>query len=103
MRELWAKELENRGIITAGEAEEMVEELYASMEEIRKKPKDEVGDDDLETEQPRTPVVEVPETAVPAERLVELNAALLERPHHRQGAVDWEVVRRMAPGLLGGE
>src|SRR3712207_9254471 len=58
----------------------MVEELHASMEEIRKKPKDEVGDDDLETEQPRTPVVEVPETAVPAEKLVELNAALLERP-----------------------
>ncbi|HEV2092178.1 MAG TPA: 2-oxoglutarate dehydrogenase E1 component [Rubrobacter sp.] len=80
VREIWAKELEERGIITAEEAEEMVEEIFSSMEEIRKKPKDEVGDDDLETEQPRTPVAEVPETAVPAEKLVELNSALLERP-----------------------
>jgi len=80
VRELWAREVENRGIITAEEAEGMVEEVYASMEEIRKKPKDEDGDEELETEQPRTPVVDVPETAVPAEKLVELNAALLERP-----------------------
>jgi 2-oxoglutarate dehydrogenase E1 component len=80
VREVWAKELEDRGIITAEEAEEMVEEIFSRMDEIRKKPKDEVGDDDLETEQPRTPVVEVPETAVPADKLVELNAALLERP-----------------------
>jgi 2-oxoglutarate dehydrogenase E1 component len=41
VRELWAKEVEKRGIITAEEAEAMVEEVYASMEEIRKKPKDE--------------------------------------------------------------
>ncbi|MEJ7842559.1 MAG: 2-oxoglutarate dehydrogenase E1 component [Rubrobacter sp.] len=80
VREIWAKEIEDRGDITAGEAEGMVEEIQARMEEIRKKPKDEVGDDDLETGQPHTPVVEVPETAVPAEKLVELNAALLERP-----------------------
>ena len=80
VREIWAREIEDRGVITAEEAEGMVEEIQARMEEIRKKPKDEVGDDDLETEQPHTPVVEIPETAVPAEKLVELNAALLERP-----------------------
>ena len=80
VREIWAREIEDRGVITAEEAEGMVEEIQARMEEIRKKPKDEVGDDDLETEQPHTPVVEVPETAVAAEKLVELNAALLERP-----------------------
>ena len=80
VREVWAKEAEDRGIVTAEEAQKMVDDLQANMEEIRKKPKDEVGDDDLETEQPRTPVVEVPETAVAAEKLVALNAALLERP-----------------------
>ncbi|MBA3953270.1 MAG: 2-oxoglutarate dehydrogenase E1 component, partial [Rubrobacter sp.] len=64
VREVWAKEAEDRGIVTAEEAQKMVDDLQANMEEIRKKPKDEVGDDDLETEQPRTPVVEVPETAV---------------------------------------
>src|SRR4028119_1716089 len=80
VRELWAKEIEDRGIITAEEADEMVEEIYSRMEEIRKKPKEEVGNDDLETEQPRTPVVEVPETAVPADKLGELSAALRERP-----------------------
>ena len=80
VRELWAKEIEERGVITAGEADGMVEEIQGRMEEVRKKPKDEVGDDDLKTSQPHTPVVEVPETAVSAEKLVELNAALLERP-----------------------
>jgi 2-oxoglutarate dehydrogenase E1 component len=79
VREIWAKEIEERGAITAEEVEEMVEEIQARMEEIRNKPKDE-DDDDLETEQPRTPVAEVPDTAVSAEKLVELNAALLERP-----------------------
>jgi 2-oxoglutarate dehydrogenase E1 component len=80
VREIWAREIEGRGIITAEEAEGMVEEVYARMEEIRKKPKDEAKDGDLETQQPRTPLAEVPETAVSAEKLVELNAALLERP-----------------------
>ncbi len=80
VREIWAREIEGRGIIAAEEAEGMVEEVYARMEEVRKKPKDEAKDGDLETQQPRTPLAEVPETAVSAEKLVELNAALLERP-----------------------
>ncbi len=80
VREIWAKEIEDRGIIRAGEAEGMVEEVYAAMEEIRKKPKEQVQDEELETEQPRTPLAEVPETAVATEKLVELNSALLERP-----------------------
>lgn len=79
VRELWAKELEERGVVTAEEAEGFVEEIQARMEEVRKKPKDEI-DDDLETDQPYTPVTEVPDTSVPAERLLELNAALLEKP-----------------------
>ena len=58
VRELWAEELEDRGIITAEEAEEMVEETTGKHggdpQEAQGRG---LGDDDLETEQPRTPVV----------------------------------------------
>src|SRR3712207_3927684 len=37
VRELWARELERRGVIEEGEAEGMVEEMMSRMEEIRKK------------------------------------------------------------------
>ena len=81
VRELWAKELEKRGVVTAEEAEGFVEEIQSRMEEIRKKPKEESnGDDDLETDQPYTPLAKIPDTSLPAEKLLELNAALLERP-----------------------
>lgn len=80
VRELWAKELEERGVVTAEEAEGFVEEIQARMEEVRKNPKHEIGEDDLETDQPYTPITEVPDTSVPAERLLELNVALLEKP-----------------------
>jgi 2-oxoglutarate dehydrogenase E1 component len=80
VREIWAKKLEDRGVVTAEEAEGFVEEIQDRMEEIRKKPKDEGGEEALETDQPYTPVVEVPDTSVPAEKLMELNSALLERP-----------------------
>jgi len=80
VREIWAKKLEDRGIVTAEEAEGFVEEIQDRMEEIRKKPREEGGEEALETDQPYTPVVEVPDTSVPAEKLIELNSALLERP-----------------------
>ncbi len=80
VREVWAEELEKRGVIASGEAEQMIEEIQNQMEEIRKKPDDEVGEEDLATDEPHTPLVEVPETAVSEERLAELNKALLERP-----------------------
>jgi 2-oxoglutarate dehydrogenase E1 component len=80
VREIWAKELERRGVISEGEAEKMVEEMLSRMEEIRKKPSDGIDEDDVAADQPHTPLVEIPGTAIPAERLAELNEALLERP-----------------------
>ncbi|HZY56856.1 MAG TPA: 2-oxoglutarate dehydrogenase E1 component, partial [Rubrobacteraceae bacterium] len=80
VREIWAKELEKRGVISEDEAEAMAEEIRDQMEEIREKPDDEVVEEELVTDEPYTPLVEVPETAVSAERLAELNKALLERP-----------------------
>ncbi|MDQ3795191.1 MAG: 2-oxoglutarate dehydrogenase E1 component, partial [Actinomycetota bacterium] len=81
VREIWAEELERRGIIEEGEAEKMVEEMISRMEEIRKgDPSEGIDEDDVVADEPHTPLVEIPETAVPAERLEELNQALLERP-----------------------
>lgn len=79
VREIWARTLEERGVISEGEAQEMVDEIYGEMQETHKNP-DEVGDEDLLTDEPYTPLVEVPETAVPAERLSALNQALLQYP-----------------------
>ncbi len=80
VREIWAKELERRGEISEGEAEKMVEEMQSRMEEIRKNPSDGIDEEDVVTDEPYTPLVEIPETAVAAERLEELNQAMLGRP-----------------------
>jgi len=80
VREVWAQELERRGVIEDGEADEMVEEIRTKMQEVHEKPSDEDLGEDVVTDQPHTPVVEAPETAVSRERLVELNEALLKRP-----------------------
>jgi 2-oxoglutarate dehydrogenase E1 component len=80
VREIWAKELERRGVISPGEAEEMVEKVQDQMEEVRKNPSAKLDDEELLTDEPYTPLVGIPETAVSAERLAELNKALLERP-----------------------
>ena len=80
VRELWARELERRGVVEEGEADRMVEEIRTRMEEVHEKPSGEDLDEDVVTDQPHTPLVEVPETAVSAERLEGLNEALLERP-----------------------
>jgi 2-oxoglutarate dehydrogenase E1 component len=80
VREIWARELERRGAVEEGEAERMVEEILAKMEEVRNKPSESLEDEDEITDKPYTPLVEIPETAVPAERLTALNEALLERP-----------------------
>jgi len=80
-RELWAEELERRGMISEGEAEEMADEMREELEEIRKNPDDELDmEEEVTTDEPHTPLADVPETAVSEERMVELNEALLERP-----------------------
>jgi 2-oxoglutarate dehydrogenase E1 component len=80
VREIWAKELESRGIIEEGEADRMVEEILSKMQEIQKEPSEGIEEEDVATDQPYTPLVEIPETAVPAQKLAELNEAMLERP-----------------------
>jgi 2-oxoglutarate dehydrogenase E1 component len=81
VREVWAKKLEARGVVEEGEAERLVEEIYSKMQEVQKNP-DEGGldEEDVADDEPYTPLVEIPETAVSKERLEEINAALLERP-----------------------
>jgi 2-oxoglutarate dehydrogenase E1 component len=81
VREIWAEELEKRGVISEGQAEKMVEEMQARMEEIRKgDPSEGIDEEDVTADEPHTPLVEIPGTAISAEKLVELNEALLERP-----------------------
>ena len=80
VRQLWAEELERRGILEEGEADAMVEEIQGRMEEIHKDPSGVEGNGDEEADVLRSPLAEVPDTAVPAERLKKVNEALLERP-----------------------
>ncbi|MGH3087821.1 MAG: 2-oxoglutarate dehydrogenase E1 component [Rubrobacteraceae bacterium] len=81
VREVWAKTLEERGVIEDGEADRLVDEMFERMQEVHKgEATEEDTDEDLVTDQPYTPLVEIPETAVPAERLEGLNKAMLERP-----------------------
>src|SRR5215218_301471 len=80
VREIWAKELERRGEISEGEAEKMAEEMQSRMEEIRKNPSEGITEEDVVTDEPYTPLVEIPETAVAAESLEELNQSMLQRP-----------------------
>jgi 2-oxoglutarate dehydrogenase E1 component len=80
VRELWARELERRGIIEEGEAEEMFQKVMDEMTEVHNKPADELDEEDFATDDLYTPLVAIPETAVPADKLSELNTALLETP-----------------------
>jgi 2-oxoglutarate dehydrogenase E1 component len=80
VRELWARELERRGIIEEGEAEEMFQKVMDEMTEVHNKPADELNEEDFATDDLYTPLVAIPETAVPADKLSELNTALLETP-----------------------
>jgi 2-oxoglutarate dehydrogenase E1 component len=80
VREIWAEELVRRGILDEAEAEAMFEEVMDDMAEVQKKPTDELKEEDFATDELYTPLVGIPETAVAAERLSELNEALLEAP-----------------------
>jgi 2-oxoglutarate dehydrogenase E1 component len=80
VREIWAGELERRGVLEEGEAEAMFEEVMSELAEVQKKPTDELKEEDFATDELYTPLVRIPETAVAAERLSGLNEALLEVP-----------------------
>ncbi|MGF1471352.1 MAG: 2-oxoglutarate dehydrogenase E1 component [Rubrobacteraceae bacterium] len=81
VREIWAQKLRERGLTEEDEAEQLVEDIRSRMQEIHKNPsevEEEEGDEDLP--EGRTPLVDIPDTAVPADRLEELNASLLDWP-----------------------
>lgn len=81
VRELWARELESRGIVEEGEADLFVEEVYQRMTDIHKgEASDAEAEEETITDEPHTPLVTIPDTSVPADRLEALNTALLERP-----------------------
>jgi 2-oxoglutarate dehydrogenase E1 component len=80
VRELWAEELVRRGVIEEGEAEEMFQKVMDEMAEVHDKPADELDEEDFATDEMYTPLVAIPETAVPEDKLSELNAALLKTP-----------------------
>jgi 2-oxoglutarate dehydrogenase E1 component len=80
VRELWAEELERRGVIEEGEAQEMFDKVMEEMAEIQKKPTDELEEEDFAADELYTPLVAIPQTAVPADKLTELNTSLLETP-----------------------
>ncbi|HEU5016133.1 MAG TPA: 2-oxoglutarate dehydrogenase E1 component, partial [Roseiflexaceae bacterium] len=79
VRAIWAKRLEQEGVIKPGEADDMVnalmEQLRTTWQEVKEQPH--TG----EKQRPTQTAAPVPaETAVPAQELVALNEALLQRP-----------------------
>ncbi len=80
VREVWAEELERRGVLDEDEAQTMFDQIMNDMAEVQKKPTDELKEEDFATDEMYTPLVGIPETAVAAERLSKLNEALLEVP-----------------------
>ncbi|WP_119069571.1 2-oxoglutarate dehydrogenase E1 component [Rubrobacter indicoceani] len=81
VRELWAATLEERGVIEAGEADRLVEEVYQRMTDIHKGEASDVEtEEETVADEPHTPLVDIPKTGVEQDRIRKLNAALLERP-----------------------
>lgn len=78
VRELWARHLEDAQIITHDELEATTRAALEKLKAARLEATDAAGPavDELEPQVART----APETAVPAERLIDLNELLLRRP-----------------------
>ncbi|MDN5697306.1 MAG: 2-oxoglutarate dehydrogenase E1 component, partial [Rubrobacter sp.] len=79
VREVWADTLMQRGVVGEGEPDQFVEDMYSRMEEIRNNPSD-VDEEPVVSDEPHTPLVDIPHTNVEAERLIRANEALLELP-----------------------
>jgi 2-oxoglutarate dehydrogenase E1 component len=78
VRELWARELERQGIVTRDEATEMVHKVMERLQAARNAPNAERPDE--EKMYGRTVRTRPMETAVPAAKLSEYSAQLLQRP-----------------------
>ena len=116
VRQLWAEELERRGILEEGEADAMVEEIWDKLDESHKDPSDVELDGDGDADILRSPLADIPDTAVPAERIKQVNEALLELPEgfapndklerlfqKNRGnleAIDWAHAEALALGTL---
>lgn len=79
VREVWADTLTRRGVIGEGEPDRYVEEMYSRMEEIRNDPSD-VDEEPVFSDEPHTPLVDIPHTGVDSQRLIRANEALLTLP-----------------------
>ncbi len=80
VREIWAQELVGRGVISGEEPERLVEEVREQLKEIHENLPEHGDEEELVAEAPHTPLADIPESAVTAERLAELSKALLEWP-----------------------
>jgi 2-oxoglutarate dehydrogenase E1 component len=83
VRDLYAEELAERGAVSAEEAEELVAQVHARMKEAHDHLKDVIANGGPQAQRERRPgraSGEEPETALPLERLDELNRQLLSVP-----------------------
>lgn len=92
VRELYAKELIERGVVTKDEADGMLKAAYERLQQAREEL---LQGEPLPEPGPRNPVplAERPATAVPAERLIQLNEELCRLP-------EGFVVNRRLQGVL---
>ncbi len=79
VREIWARRLEERGVIEESEAGAMAEEAWDRLGKIYENQEGSEGSR-RSTGKHDSHAVGIPQTAVSAERLVALNEALLQRP-----------------------
>jgi 2-oxoglutarate dehydrogenase E1 component len=122
VRDLYAEELAERGAVSAEEAEELVAQVHARMKEAHDHLKDVIANGGPQAQRERRPgraSGEEPETALPLERLDELNRQLLSVPdgftvHPKlmrqldrrldalgdEGGIDWAQAEAFALGSL---
>lgn len=77
VRQIWAKKLEELGLLPAGEGESMVKRVQKELQEAREaghKP------EPVEISRPKQTEIDQAEQLVPSERLAEFNEALMVRP-----------------------
>ncbi|HEX6292538.1 MAG TPA: 2-oxoglutarate dehydrogenase E1 component [Herpetosiphonaceae bacterium] len=80
VRALWAQELERQEVIASAEADAMVAQVQEQLKQARQQATEQPDQYKTTPHEPAPPEMEGIATAVPAERLRELNDALLERP-----------------------
>jgi 2-oxoglutarate dehydrogenase E1 component len=114
VRAIWAQQLDQEGVVSKDAAEQMVAAVQARLQQARQQSEGQAPTLQGDGVGPRG-ATETVETAVPAERLLELNEALLARPEgftphqrldrqlqrrrdalHEGGAIDWAHAETLA-------